>query len=450
MTAESPDATIERLLAENERLRQRLSAIEGLSGPRIDKTALDRSSSPNDTPTRKKKAKLSRNDIHRYSRHLLLPEISVEGQLGIVNSSMLVVGAGGLGSPACLYLASAGVGRIGVVDYDEVEVSNLQRQVIHDEERVGLSKSTSATIAMTRINSQIECIAYNYLLDRSTALDLIKQYDIVLDCSDNPPTRYLLNDACVLAGKPLVSGAALRFEGQLTVYNHHGSPCYRCVFPAPPPPETVTNCGDGGVFGPVTGIVGTIQALEALKIAAGVEPAYCGKLLMVDAMSGAFRTIRLRGKRKECVACGDGATLTGLETDYEMWCGMKANDKTQSLAVLKQEDRISVDAYNRVRVAKTPHVLIDTRPLVQTKICALDNSLNIPIDELESRLSEVEEAVHAGQGELPVYCICRRGNDSQLAVQHIRTKFPSLAVVKDVEGGLEAWRRKVDPEWPEY
>ncbi|KAJ3325825.1 Molybdenum cofactor synthesis protein 3, partial [Gonapodya sp. JEL0774] len=278
-------------------------------------------------------------------------------------------------------------------------------------------------------------------------------YDIILDCSDNPPTRYLLNDACVLAAKPLVSGAALRFEGQLTIYNHNGSPCYRCVFPAPPPADTVTSCGDGGVFGPVTGLIGTLQALEALKLAAGIDPSYAGKLLMLDSLSGIFRTIKLRSKRKDCVACGEGATLTDLSTDYEMWCGMRADDKAKSLTVLSVEDRILPEDYLKLRTAGLPHVLLDTRPLVQIKISALENSLNIPIEDLESRLSEVQDAAgdsSAPGGRLPIYCICRRGNDSQLAVQLIRQKILGGGVVKDIVGGFEAWRRRVDPEWPEY
>ncbi|VDI69106.1 adenylyltransferase and sulfurtransferase [Mytilus galloprovincialis] len=214
---------------------------------------------------------LSNEQIGRYSRQLILPEIGVKGQLSLSRTSVLIVGAGGLGCPSAVYLAAAGVGRIGIVDYDEVELNNLHRQILHTEKRVGTPKSSSVASSCTQLNSLVECIPYHLQLDSTNALRLIKQYDVVLDATDNVATRYLLNDACILANKPLVSGSALRFEGQLTIYNYEGGPCYRCLYPKPPPPETVTNCSDGGVLGVIPGIIGCMQALEAIKICAGID-----------------------------------------------------------------------------------------------------------------------------------------------------------------------------------
>lgn len=220
------------------------------------------------SPLRAKPA-LSNEDIMRYSRQLLLPELGPQGQLNLAKTSVLIVGCGGLGCPLAQYLAAAGIGRLGLLDYDEVELSNLHRQVLHGEQNQGQAKALSAANAVKRLNSTVECIPYHLQLSPENALQLIQQYDIVADCSDNVPTRYLVNDACVLSGKPLVSASALRMEGQLTVYNYCGGPCYRCLYPVPPPPETVTNCSDGGVLGVVPGIMGCFQALEVLKIASG-------------------------------------------------------------------------------------------------------------------------------------------------------------------------------------
>uniref|UniRef100_A0A663EMS3 Molybdenum cofactor synthesis 3 n=1 Tax=Aquila chrysaetos chrysaetos TaxID=223781 RepID=A0A663EMS3_AQUCH len=302
-------------------LRERLAAVlaEGAAGDGGVAEATEAECAaafPGELPPLPARASLNAADILRYSRQLVLPELGVRGQLLLARSSVLVVGCGGLGCPLAQYLAAAGVGRLGLVDHDVVETSNLHRQVLHGEARRGLPKALSAAAALRLLNSTVQYVPYCGALSPRTALELVRQYDVVADCSDNVPTRYLVNDACVLAGKPLVSGSALRLEGQLIVYNYQGGPCYRCLFPKPPPPETVTNCADGGVLGVVPGIVGCIQALEVLKIASGMGSSFSQFMLMFDAREGRFRNIKLRPKKPDCAVCGDNPSVTCLQ-DYE-------------------------------------------------------------------------------------------------------------------------------------
>ncbi|KAI8910532.1 adenylyltransferase [Powellomyces hirtus] len=393
---------------------------------------------------------LTNEEIARFSRQLLMPEIGVQGQLKLRNTSVLVVGCGGLGAPAIMYLAAAGIGRLGVVDYDVVEASNLQRQIIHDEPKVGMRKSESAKATVNRLSSFCDCTAYDMLLDSSNAMDLIKPWDIVVDATDNVATRYLLNDACVLLNKPLVSGSALRMDGQLTVYNYDGGPCYRCIFPKPPPAETVTNCSDGGVLGVVPGIIGCLQALEVVKIAADIGAKFSQKLLIFDATFGSFRTIKLRGRSPACAVCGDEPTITEL-IDYVQFCGSGPSDKTPTQRILKEVDRITVEELGEFRKAAHSHLLLDVREKVQYDICSLPHSLNIPLAELERRLPDVRAAARHGpntSGTLPIYVICRRGNDSQLAVQMLQKT--GFGQAKDVIGGLETWARDMDSSFPTY
>ncbi|KAM6164400.1 adenylyltransferase and sulfurtransferase MOCS3 [Rhynchocyon petersi] len=409
------------------------------------------------------KAALSRDEILRYSRQLVLPELGVHGQLRLVTASVLVVGCGGLGCPLAQYLAAAGVGRIGLVDYDVVEMSNLARQVLHDEALAGQAKAFSAAASLRRLNSAVQCVPYAQALTPATALDLVRHYDVVADCSDNAPTRYLVSDACVLAGRPLVSASALRFEGQLTVYHYGGGPCYRCVFPQPPPAETVTNCADGGVLGVVTGVLGCLQALEVLKIAAGLGPSYSGSLLLFDALRGRFRSIQLRPRRPDCAACGELPTVTSLQ-DYEAFCGSSATDKCRSLHLLSPHERVSVTDYKRLLDGGAPHVLLDVRPQVEVDICRLPHALHIPLKQLERRdaasLKILTEAIQGGKrgtqqgAALPVYVICKLGNDSQKAVKILQSltaarEFDS-STVQDVVGGLMAWAAKIDETFPQY
>lgn len=404
------------------------------------------------------RSSLSNAEIGRYSRQLILPEIGVQGQLKLANASVLVVGAGGLGCPAGIYLAAAGVGKIGFIDYDAVELSNLHRQILHSEGKVGVAKSSSAASACSQLNSHVQCAPHHVQLDSSNALQIIKNYDIVLDASDNVATRYLLNDACILSKKPLVSGSALRFEGQLTVYGYKDGPCYRCLYPKPPPPETVTNCSDGGVLGVIPGIIGSMQALEAIKIACGMESSFCQKMLLFDGQEGTFRTIKLRPKQPNCIVCGQRPEITEL-IDYQQFCGSRPDDKEKSLSLLGCEDRISVQEYKEVLDLGQKHVLVDVRMPVEMEICQLPAEVyNLPVncldreDHLASLRNHIVSKSAGVQNQaFPVYVVCRRGNDSQIAVQKLKNHIKSDTIkFKDISGGLYAWAKHIDTEFPVY
>ncbi|XP_072773189.1 adenylyltransferase and sulfurtransferase MOCS3 [Taeniopygia guttata] len=417
---------------------------------------------PAELPPLPARSALSAAEILRYSRQLVLPELGVRGQLRLARSSVLVVGCGGLGCPLAQYLAAAGVGRLGLVDHDVVETSNLQRQVLHGEARRGRPKARSAAAALRRLNSAVQYVPYRGALRPRSALRLVRQYDVVADCSDNAATRYLVSDACVLAGKPLVSGSALRLEGQLAVYNYRGGPCYRCLFPRPPPPDAVTNCADGGVLGPVTGVIGCMQALEVLKIASGMGSSFGRCMLMFDGLEGRFRHIQLRPRKADCAACGDSPSITCLQ-DYEAFCGSSATDKCRALQLLPAGDRISVQRYRELLEARVPHLLLDVRPPVEAEICRLPHALHIPLRKLEekdqeslqllqSRICEEKQRTD-GQTALPVYVVCKLGNDSQKAVKILQElpaeEFGSVSA-KDIKGGLMAWATKIDSTFPQY
>ncbi|CAL7946144.1 unnamed protein product [Xylocopa violacea] len=391
---------------------------------------------------------LSNKEISRYSRQIFLPEIGVKGQIKLKNSAILIVGAGGLGCPAALYLASAGVGHIGIIDYDDVEINNLHRQLLYAEINIGTPKVNAAVESLNRLNSDIKITPYKIQLDSTNALEIIKCYDVVIDATDNVATRYLLNDACVLSKKPLVSGSALRFEGHLSVFNYNG-PCYRCIFPIPPPPETVTNCGDGGVFGPAVGTIGVLQALEALKIVLGLPRVLSGQLLLFDGLETKFRNISLRAKNANCVVCGEHSTIHKL-IDYEQFCGAKANDKDPKLNLLKKEERISVEEYNTALKSNTKaHVLIDVRSPEEFEICHLTNSINIPLSDINNneKISIIKNKIQEIQeqhNETSLYVMCRRGNDSQKAVRSLQKTFSDSNLdIKDIIGGIHAWIKLV-------
>ncbi|XP_003224033.1 adenylyltransferase and sulfurtransferase MOCS3 [Anolis carolinensis] len=405
---------------------------------------------------------LSRVDIQRYSRQLVLPELRMRGQLRLSACSVLVVGCGGLGCPLAQYLAAAGVGRLGLVDHDVVELSNLHRQVLHRESRLGLSKAESAASALRELNSSVECEAYTLALNPSNATRLVEAYDIVADCSDNVATRYLVNDACVMAGKPLVSASALKMEGQLVVYNHRGGPCYRCLFPKPPPPETVTNCADGGVLGVVPGILGSLQALEVIKIASGMGTSFDRSMLLFDALEGRFRHIKLRPRNPDCAVCGEHPSVMALQ-DYEAFCGSSATDKCRTLHLLNGDERISVEEYKEILDGQALHVLVDVRPSVEVEICRLSHSFSVPLSKLEGKdeeclktlcrtITEAKQRTNDGLS-FPVYVVCKLGNDSQKAVrllQGLSCDGLGTISVKDIKGGLVAWANKIDPEFPQY
>ncbi|XP_050584641.1 adenylyltransferase and sulfurtransferase MOCS3 [Bombus affinis] len=398
---------------------------------------------------------LNNEEILRYSRQIFLPEIAIKGQVKLKNSAILIVGAGGLGCPAALYLASAGVGQIGIIDYDDVEINNLHRQLLYAETSIGTPKVNTAAESLNRLNSDIKVTPYKIQLDSSNALDIIKCYDVVVDATDNVATRYLLNDACVLSNKPLVSGSALKFEGHLSVFNYNG-PCYRCIFPKPPPPETVTNCGDGGVFGPAVGTIGVLQALEALKIVLDLPHVLSGQLLLFDGLETKFRKINLRAKNINCAVCGEHPTLHKL-IDYEQFCGAKANDKDPKLNLLRTEERISVEEYNTtLKLGTKAHILIDVRSAEEFDICHLKHSINIPLCDINnnetvtlirSRIQEIQKQ----HDNASLYVMCRRGNDSQKAVKSLQEIFQgSNLEIKDVIGGIHAWSKKIDCTFPVY
>lgn len=379
---------------------------------------------------------LTRKEAQRYSRQLLIPGFGVKGQVGLSRGSVLVVGCGGLGSPCVLYLASSGVGRIGLLDFDCVEVSNLHRQIIHNHNTLGLPKVESGAQALSALNPSIQIEKHSVVLDNSSkAVEIISRYGVVVDASDNVLTRYLINDVCMLLGKPLVSGSALRWEGHITTFlPNKESPCYRCLYSNPTPPGAVTNCESGGILPPVVGTIGTLQAMEVLKILSGQKPNYAGKMCLYDAATGGFRSIKLRGSREDCPACNK--TLDVHTFDYRTFAGSGVCDKAQPLKLLQESERITVQEYN----PNDFKLVIDVRPKDQFEICALPGSLNIPLEEL-SVLPDCEKGV-------PILTVCRRGNQSQKAV--IKLKSLGYTNVKDLIGGVTAYAQQVDPEFPLY
>ncbi|CAG8622497.1 10765_t:CDS:10 [Ambispora gerdemannii] len=428
----------EKLNKENEQLKLRVVQLEQELNQLNSKHSLDQSSKKNtlskpsnitttttiEPPTPATCVDLSLTEYLRYGRQLILAGFGLSAQKKLKATSILIVGAGGLGAPAAIYLAACGVGRLGIVDYDVVETSNLHRQIIHNESRAGLSKAQSAKMTVEGLNSFVECNAYDLQLDSSNALPIIKGYDIIIDATDNVATRYLLNDACVITGKPLVSGSALRMEGQLTIYNYRGGPCYRCLYPKPPPPETVTNCADGGILGET----------------------YTPNLLLFSAASHPlFRSIKLRPKKSDCEVCGNKPSISKLQ-DYVQFCGIGVLDKSPTVKLLGTEERINPKEYAAIRAQKARHILLDVREKVQFEICHLPDSINIPLRELPERLEEVKQALPFSN--TPVYTICRLGNDSQHAVPLLRGI--TQGEVKDVIGGFYRWSKDVDTNFPIY
>ncbi|OXA60930.1 adenylyltransferase and sulfurtransferase MOCS3 isoform X2 [Folsomia candida] len=411
---------------------------------------------------------LSNEEIGRYSRQMILPELGRQGQEKLKGSGALIVGVGGLGSPASMFLAAAGVGRIGLVDYDVVERSNLHRQVVHSEKTVGMSKAKSAQNFLSNLNSHVIIDIYEEPFTNSNAISIVSKYDVVLDCTDNAATRYLLNDACVLAKKTLVSGSALRFEGQLITYNYADGPCYRCLFPIPPPPQFVTNCSDGGVLGAVPGTIGTLQALEAVKLLSGMGPSYVGKMLMFDGVTGSFREVKLRSRQNGCAVCGDNPKITELLEDYPAFCGSGYDDKEKNVDLLSTSDRITPQEYDRIRTSNIPHILLDVREPQELGICSLPNvSKNVPYSGMDSEmtmmgledfflqhqqeLQQSKNGTSSSSPPIPVFVVCRRGNDSQRAVKLLQDKFSGLSLsFKDIQGGLHGWAKHVDTNFPIY
>ncbi|KAJ3744214.1 hypothetical protein DFH05DRAFT_1535507 [Lentinula detonsa] len=396
---------------------------------------------------------LSLNDYRRYGRQMILDGFGLPGQLKLCNASVVVVGAGGLGCPALQYLGSSGIGRIGIIDHDRVELSNLQRQVLHNEETVGMPKAQSAAIALKRINSNLKIDVIIKALTPENALSLLEPFDVILDCTDNAPTRYLLSDTAVALGKPLVSGAAQKFEGQLCVYNlGETGPCYRCLFPKPPAPENAGSCEETGILGVVTGIIGNLQALETIKILTDLRD-YKPTLLLFSALNTPqFRSIKLRSRKPTCPACGrEGQKLgTISEIDYVQFCGGATPDwESLGLVETHPEHRIRVkDLKTSMDADKTLH-LIDVRPKTEFEICHLPRSNHVPLSDIVANPASFLPP----HPNTPMYIICRLGNDSQIAAEALRglrENDGQNMIVKDVIGGLRAWSKEVDPRFPVY
>jgi adenylyltransferase/sulfurtransferase len=378
---------------------------------------------------------LSQTELLRYSRHLIMPEVGLAGQTKLKNASVLLVGTGGLGSPAALYLAAAGVGRIGLVDYDVVDDSNLQRQVLHGTDRVGMLKVESARRRLLELNPHIRVDAYNQVFQASNARELAREYQILVDGTDNFPARYLLNDLAVLTEKPFVYASIFRFEGQVSVFDGRTGPCYRCLFPEPPPPGAVPSCAEGGVFGVLPGTVGTLQAAEVLKLILGIGESLAGKLLLYDALEMSFQTVRLR-KNPACRLCGEQADIQDL-VDYEQFCGVPAAGKLKISGIAE----IEAGELSRRLSAGQAIGLLDVRDPVEQQVSALPGAMIIPVGQVGARLDELER-----EKEWVVFC--RTGERSARVVKLMQAAgFPRVA---NLRGGINAWAEAVDPHMYKY
>ncbi|KAI6183922.1 Adenylyltransferase and sulfurtransferase MOCS3-like protein [Aphelenchoides bicaudatus] len=397
---------------------------------------------------------LTKEEVNRFSRQLILKNFGTKGQEILKDLRVLIIGAGGLGCPVSSYLAAAGVGKLGIVDHDEISIDNLHRQVLHSEQNVGKLKVDSIKDSIQRLNSNVEVETFSVLFTRENALQISQNYDVIADCSDNVATRYLINDVCILTRKPLVSGSALGWDGQLTVYGSgEKCPCYRCIFPKPPDPSTVTNCSDGGVLGPITGILGSMQALEIIKIAINGKSSFAGKLFLFDGLDGRTRNIRLRERADNCSICGKAPSITELQ-DYPQFCGSGPNDKVVTRKILSADERILPRDYELQRFdSSNQPVLIDTRPPTEFSICHLPEAKNITLDQLET-LDEAKilsKLNKADSDDNSVFVVCHRGNDSQLAVRILQEKLAESGFrFRDIVGGLDRWALDVDQNFPRY
>lgn len=395
--------------------------------------------------------KLTNEEIARYSRHLILPEVGMEGQQKLKAAKVLCVGTGGLGAPLALYLTAAGIGTIGLVDFDVVDESNLQRQIIHSQSTVGMLKVDSAEVMLKGLNKNVNVVKHNEMLTSANALDIFKDYDVIADGTDNFQTRYLVNDACVLTGKPNAYGSIFRFEGQASVFATEEGPCYRCLYPEPPPPGLVPSCAEGGVLGILPGLVGVIQATEVIKLILGIGEPLIGRLLLVDALGMSFRTLKLR-KNPECPACGTREIRELI--DYDQFCGIAPASGSGPLEVSSHGSvdssanvvdgipQISVEQLKgRLDKGDKPFI-VDVREPHEYAIINIGAPL-IPVGQVGQRLAELP----ADKGE-EIVVHCKTGGRSQRAAQEI--KAAGYTNVKNLAGGITAWAEKIDPSLPRY
>jgi adenylyltransferase/sulfurtransferase len=391
------------------------------------------------TATAAPPTELSQEEIKRYSRHLIMPEVGIEGQRKLKQGSVLCIGAGGLGSPAAMYLAAAGVGRIGIVDFDVVDYSNLQRQLLHGTPDVGRSKLQSAKDRLQALNPHVHVDTYETSLSSENALKLFEPYDVILDGTDNFPTRYLVNDACVLSGKPNAYGSIFRFEGQASVFAVKGGPCYRCLYPEPPPPGLVPSCAEGGVLGVLPGIIGVIQATESIKVMLGIGEPLIGRFLIYDALKMKFRELKLR-RDPECPVCGDHPTVTKL-IDYEQFCGIRPEPQDQTAgAGMSDWEITSVELKQRMDKGDDLFIL-DVREPNEYQINKIPGSTLIPLGELPRRYQELPK-------DREIITQCKMGGRSAKAMEFLKTV--GFTKVKNLKGGILDWIDKVDPSQPKY
>src|ERR1700759_2257612 len=383
---------------------------------------------------------LNNDEIARYSRHLILPEVGLEGQKKLKAAKVLCVGTGGLGSPLAFYLAAAGIGTLGLGDFDVVDKSNLQRQIIHSTNDVGRPKIDSAAEKLLALNPHMKVVKHETMLTSANALEIIKDYDVVADGTDNFQTRYLVNDACVLTGKPNAYGSVFRFEGQASVFATEEGPCYRCLYPEPPPPGLVPSCAEGGVLGILPGLVGVIQATEVIKLILGKGNPLIGRLLLVDALGMRFRELKLR-KNPECPVCGENPTVTAL-IDYDQFCGITppAKETTQVSNVQNGVPQIGPEELKRRQTAGEDVFVLDVREPHEYQIANIVGHL-IPLNDLPKRVSELDRSKN-------IVVHCKGGGRSQKASEFLQQQ--GFQHVENLAGGVTAWSDKVDPSIPKY
>lgn len=382
---------------------------------------------------------LSNEEIRRYSRHLIMPEVALDGQKKLKAASVLLIGTGGLGSPMAMYLAAAGVGRIGLVDFDVVEFSNLQRQIIHHTTDVGRPKLESAAEKLRAINPYVEIVTHETIFDSGTAMDIARDYDIIADGTDNFPTRYLTNDVCVLLGKPNVHASIFRFEGQASVFYAKEGPCYRCLYPDPPPPGEVPSCAEGGVLGILPGIMGTIQATEVIKLILGIGEPLIGKLLLFDALDMSMRTLKLR-RDPACPICGENPTIHEL-IDYEQFCGVPIGTEYIEEQLTPEWEITATELAERMSRDGRHLVVVDVREPHEAEIADIPKTTLIPLGELPARMHELDSTDE-------IVLFCRSGARSATALRLLRDA--GFTRLKNLKGGILAWADEVDPSVPKY